>query len=410
MHQCGYLNSWRLFFSKIRVCLVAKYLWLLPILFFLNSHIILLKIYLIGCVLLTIWLWKTNALGPIPSLIKVSWGSLFYSAVVIVAGFILTSGGSGQDTIRYLYKILFVAGFMGACYLLIIRYGVGDFLRVLKACAIMGCLLSIGAFFIPHPSSFFEGERLLPIGLLHHPILGASVYGMVGVIGFYNMFVLKKTSRILLEAGLFCLCTVLIVLTQSRGPLLAYGVSLFSLVGYFLVYKPYAFKKERAVILWGIIGASFLAGLLINYLMDGVLLKILWAKGDSYRLQIWRETWISVERTFPWGAGYQEELAIKLTAKSTVNHPHNLFLSKLYREGLIGFALLLFMVSLAFQKMREIWRTPEGGLASILFIHGVLSCLTDTSSLWDGKNYEMILFFWFPLVFVASVEGEKKCP
>ncbi|HXF90744.1 MAG TPA: O-antigen ligase family protein [Candidatus Nitrosotenuis sp.] len=340
----------------------------------------------------------------IPQVIWVSWLSLLYSFGVILVSF----GGSGElrgpEIFRFFYKLSFLAGFIGITYWVLARFGSQLILTSLKVCAVIGGILSL----VLHSGQNFPGleGRLNPFGLLCHPILGGSVYGMVGLICFYQAF-LKKTSRqLLLNLGIFGLCSCVVFFTMSRGPLLSYGVSLGGVIGYHLLIHPQKVPRQMRFIFCGLMGLAVGLTVFMSYFADDFILISLWQKRESYRLYIWLEAWRYIQAVLPWGAGYKNELTIVLTEKAHVNHLHNLFLSKLYREGVVGIVFLITILSLSIQKMSKIWRTNLGGLASILFIHGVFSCVTDTSSFWDGKNFEMFLFFWFPLIFVASIRDD----
>lgn len=388
-------------FQEDKLSWISLYLLLMPFLFFTNYHHGPLKAYLAGCAIITLGLWRSGNLTDVSRIIWVSWLSLVYSFGVVLFSFCSQETISWQEVFRFFYKHIFLGGSIGVGYWVLRSYGVQSFLSSLKIGAVLGGILSI----IMHTGQNFPelNGRLYPFGLVQQPIFGASIYAMVGLICFYQIFEKKLIQQVILNLAVFCLSSFIVLLTMSRGPLLAYSLSLILVLGYFIYHCDKLTGRGRYI--WGIMAILGIGSVIfVMQLAKHANLLSLWTSRDSYRLQIWKETWSYIKDYFPWGVGFKKELSIVLTDIAQANHPHNLFLSKLYREGLIGLLFLLEILVLCILKINKVWRTHFGGLASLLFIHGILSCLTDTSTFWDGKNFEMILFFWFPILFIAAIK------
>ncbi len=397
------LNLWEYILINLRSHPTLIYLCLLPPLYLLNSHHGPLKGFFVGCAVLSFGLWKMGQMREVSTIISFAWLSLLYTFGVVLVSF--ASDLREPEAFRYFYKILFLSGFIGLSYEVVKRYGVQPFLLSLKICTLVAAIVSLLAFKMEWSSQALD--RLAPIGLLYHPILGASVYGMVGVMSCYRMLISIQTRQILFNGAIVALSFLVILSCLSRGPLVAYAAGILMVVGYFLFLQPQKISHKAHVVLWlgGISALIFIV--LMNYRTQGVLWSSIWERGDSYRFYIWKEICKHIKNNIFWGVGYKAEIWIPLSNNSSVNHPHNLFLSKFYREGLVGFSFLLVLMGLCGHKIMKVWRSEEGGLASILFVHGVLSCLTDTSAYWDGKNFEMFLFFWFPIIFLAGVKDDR---
>jgi hypothetical protein len=408
-----------------RLKLVASYLCLAPILFLLNKHHLPLKVFLLGCGILSLWLWRRGDFKRPSKVFQLALANLAFSFGIVVWSHLQdVSSLKFHDMWRYCYKIVYVAGFASLIYWVALNRALKPFFETLKVCAVIGALGAL-SFYSPRVSI-----RLELCGLAHHSILGASIYGAIGVLAFYDALSAKLRGAYFWNLAVFLICSGVVVLTMSRGPLFAYGLTVFLAALYHTYNAGRGLRKAPFLLLLSLFfGYSLLqVGLYLIMPQLRVLLgesENLWlmilkvivpirslASGDSYRLYIWWELLKDMKHHLFFGIGYAEILSIDLPgAHATVNHPHSLYVSKLCREGIVGFSMLLGLLVTAGRKaIHFLFRSVSdlGGLASLLFIHALLSCVADTSSLWDGKNLEMILFFWFPVMFLAGVDHDPK--
>lgn len=214
-----------------------------------------------------------------------------------------------------------------------------------------------------------------------HPILGAVIIGVP---------VLLAASRLLqrrsVKANAFALasCLGFILLTGSRGPILAIGGALTLFLG---------MVRPR---LLAIVAVAALVILCIVELLAPSVLATVWHaftdRGSSDRLIIWRLSLKAIE-TSPWvGLGPTARL-------NRVNEgfPHNLFLSTLFYAGVVGLVMLLTLLALV---GRIAWRQPRGvdrSMRIALLVYPMLAGMTDLSILIKGPA-PMWYMVWLPLI------------
>ena len=222
-----------------------------------------------------------------------------------------------------------------------------------------------------------------------HPILGAAIIGFVALLALGRML---AGRRVVLHGLAVALCLIFIVLTGSRGPLLAVLGAAVILVG----FARLRLLAAMAGIVALIAGAVWL--LHPPAVIDLVAHQI--ARGDSHRLDIIRVSLQAIARS-PWiGLGPNATLG-----RPGEDFPHNLFLSAVFYGGVIGLGLMLALFGFA---VVAAWRAPSRlaravGLALIAQV--VLVGMTDLSNIIKGPS-PMWYLFWLPLLL--SLDGSWR--
>jgi O-antigen ligase len=229
-----------------------------------------------------------------------------------------------------------------------------------------------------------------------HPILGASMLGTCAVLAASRVLAGRRAR---FEAITLLACLVFIVLTGSRGPLLAITVSLGLLT---------ALLQPRLLISVIVIGLFLVA---MAEFADPGLLAHAWARllerGWSSRLDIWQLALEEIARRPILGYGPSSRLD-----RATDNFPHDLFLSTIFYSGAIGLLLLLLLLALAAwaaYRQRDRVRRATG---LVLLVHLVLSGLTDLSQVTKGPG-PLWYIIWIPIILAlgsasgASVASRK---
>lgn len=310
---------------------------------------------------------------------------------VIFHSVLLTPQAAGAtDTIRHAcVNALFVAVMVVVHYhISLSRLRVG--LRILLLLLIITGVIAIMLFLMFDAGE--EGARLVGLGQNDHALLGANICATFTLAGM--MLLHPSMPRVRYDAALWwvalAITLVVMVLSQSRGPFLAFAVC----VAGGLLWLGY----WRLVICGAIVVGSVVADCAMYLAYDEHILPLaaLYERvGEalsrkSYRMELWGLAWRLIQAR-PWtGYGMQ---AIFPYGYAAVN-PHNLFISAWYYTGLGGFMLLVVMVIMA---VKEAWKarlSAQGFMAMLVVLHGVLACMTDQGQMMKSPAPLWWIFWW----------------
>lgn len=263
---------------------------------------------------------------------------------------------------------------------------------------------SITGLMMIDPDLFLE-TRVRGLGLMSHPIQGASIAAMFLAVG---LFLMTSWSQSLRGAALvLILVAVSIVwcfsaLTLSRGPLVALTLYLVVL-GIAICLRR---KGMRAI--FGLIAVfGFFVALI--HLLVGLpqLVDQLISRGASYRLEIWLAYLSYPPESILFGNGLgfdfrQTDAANALLSGSGLDiaHPHNLWLAAFSETGLIGVTfqagLLILPVVAGFRSKLPLHDKMHLqailGLFVLLTFSDEFTLLISVQAIW--------LFGWLPLILV----------
>jgi O-antigen ligase len=250
---------------------------------------------------------------------------------------------------------------------------------------IFGALANLVIVFARTAFAGIPDGRLTGWAETRHPILGAAMIGTCVLLAAGRLLAGRRRR---LEAVVALAGIAFIVLTGSRGPLLAIGLSLGLLM---LLLQPRLLVSAMVACGFGAAMVEF---------ADPDLLESAWSRmmerGWSNRLDIWRLAVQEIESR-PW-LGYGPSTNLD---RATDNFPHDLFLSTLFYSGIVGLALLLVVLALAtLASLRQ----PDGlrratGLA--LLLHLVVSGLTDLSQITKGPG-PLWFIIWVPIILALG--------
>jgi O-antigen ligase len=262
---------------------------------------------------------------------------------------------------------------------------------------IAGALVNTTIVFVRTAFTGIADGRLGGWAETRHPILGASMIGTCAILAAGRMLAGRRAR---FEAITVLACLVFIVLTGSRGPLLAITVSLGLLA---------ALLQPRLLISVIVIGLFLLV--MVEFADPGIL-DHAWARllerGWSSRLDIWQLALEEIARRPILGYGPSTRLN-----RATDNFPHDLFLSTIFYSGAIGLVLLLLLLALA---ARAAYRQPDHvrrATGIVLLVHLILSGLTDLSQVTKGPG-PLWYIIWVPIILAlgpaSSARGEPRTP
>ena len=223
-------------------------------------------------------------------------------------------------------------------------------------------------------------------GVTSHPILGASVMAICFLAAICRA--LEETRWRAAHWAAAALMLVFILLTESRGPLLAAGIATLFL----FAAGPWRWRALGSVALGA--GAWFLLPAQVKHHHE-VLLA---ARGASHRFEIWDRTLEMVGEHPLFGNGLAANLDLP-----GMTFPHDLYLSVLFYSGAVGLALF---IALAGVVTLRLWRSRtaagQGWLwMAALWINTLLSGLTDLGQIVKGPG-PIWFIVWLPVGLILA--------
>jgi O-antigen ligase len=383
-------------------------------------------------VLFLIWLLLT-VLGPHQDLYKIFFHGIVIPAILVLLFF-------GQARINWRDPLLLTALILAAYssittffvgegplsdHIRAFRWGVETFFCLLayylwlpavlarplwwgRNFILLALLGAAGGFLLIVTGLHPEG-RLTGLGALHNPIQASSILLIYLAIGHFLIFMRhaspdvpadKTAIWLLILSGVAV--TIFVLMSQSRGPIIAMAI--------FLVYVGCWSLLRNSLLITGMVllGA---AGLVIGVLAAVYGLdhyhELLLLRGSSYRFDIWQGYLLYPPDSLIFGFGAGTDPAHTVVAKEfwipsqlPVTHAHNIWLGTLVRNGIIGLGLLFIIAVLL---LKNAFTGPgnhrkRAGLMMLLLLVFLLT-LTGSHTLISSAK-AIWLFGWLPLLFV----------
>ncbi|MDO6746350.1 O-antigen ligase family protein [Gilvimarinus sp. 1_MG-2023] len=263
----------------------------------------------------------------------------------------------------------------------------------------------------------FNG-RLSGLGALHNPVQAASVLLVYFALGHFLMTRSSAAERWdhRLLIATFIAMVLSIVLSGSRAPLgalVCYGTFVGTL---HLVRGPRA-----GLIIPTLVGLAIISIALFLLRGPDGLSELLFERGFSYRLEIWKGYMLHPPESWWWGFGAGTSPENTPAAEHywipnniPVFHPHNLYLGTLVETGLIGAACLFGVFGLV---LRAIVKSAAPSIAKwhLVGIVALVVLLTLTSGHTAISSIKAIwLYFWLPMIFIwfwgRQEDGSRNGP
>lgn len=253
-------------------------------------------------------------------------------------------------------------------------------------------LLAVFAAATLGPLSF--GRRFGGFGLTDHPVVGATLYGFALLVAAFELLP-RATGlrRRLAWLAVIALCAALMLLSGSRGPLIALAAALA--VGFAMADRRIALA----------IAALVVAGIGAGALFEFYPIEIIYQRAQSGHFEVWRQTLAAiVER--PWlGHGSLVDIDF-MTRYGPRRSPHDLLLANQLYGGLPATLLLGALLLLA---TRQAWLAQREGqpIYLVLLVFGLVASLFDTRSLVQNLGREWITL-WLPIALLAARESSPQ--
>lgn len=249
---------------------------------------------------------------------------------------------------------------------------------------------------------FLTSIRLVPFGFARHEILGASLYGMIGLISLHSMFITNNLLYKLFYSSLSILILILILLTFSRGPIIAYGLCCVAtiIIDSQNHYKTFIYLFITLILLTvTLFVISLYTDIILTYLSHLI------DRGTSFRIVLWKLTISKIIDKPILGYGIRNIFISEVPGGYS---PHNVYLSTAYYFGIPTLLMLItIMVKSIAKPLLNIEKGCYAKLIIILFLHAILSTMTDHGQLARG-NTPIWVIFWLPICMALAYNNKQE--
>ncbi len=247
-----------------------------------------------------------------------------------------------------------------------------------------GMLLASLLFMEPQAPHWRLGDGTVFRRSLH----ASHFFGCFAAYGIVRCYQQPDWRRALPHLIGVLLCSGFVFSTESRGTI--GSLVLIALLVSGLWYRRW--KDVLAILI--VVGV----GTVLSY-------EALMARGTSYRLEIWQQTWPIVQANFWGGIGLGVPLDVPYGGTFIAPHAHNLYLDLLARSGVVGLLLLLPIVLLVGWRALKPTREEQAYLAMTVFF--LLCMLTDVHKPINSPA-PVFVIFWLPLTALLVTLSRQR--
>lgn len=244
-----------------------------------------------------------------------------------------------------------------------------------------------------------DGLRLEGFGRAENSVMLALFTAVACLlVTFPDKEIFHLFKKIWVRLALLAVLFPVLVLTMSRGPLLAFLISVVVICFFKKKYLPVL------IAVGGVVTVGFIA-----FLLDVPIDKVI-ERGTSGRNHIWQQAITLIQEKVLFGHGVATKHLYDVPYKETVlqmPHAHSLYFSVLIQGGIINLGLLLATYWFAF-KAALVDLIHEKRSSSFIFLSmGALVGLTD----FGGFNTNLggaWLVFWMPIGYLLAVNLRNR--
>lgn len=229
-------------------------------------------------------------------------------------------------------------------------------------------------------------------------VIDLGGYMAVGL--FCGIIFIRETGKNWLYL-IFPVLLVSLLLTQSRGPLIAF-IAAFVLL--FIVNPSYKIKH----IFYGIaIIAAIMALIFLTNFHHIFIDRIESSYQQSFiRFGIWKHALEVASEKPIFGWGYDKNLVFVNSIGQNISTTHTIYLSSFLKGGIVGFTLFMCVIGYGLLQLRKHVRIQQKTEASI-FIFSLIYYMTQGMFI-IGNPQEFWFLFWFPLAIVLSIPIQEN--
>ncbi|WP_339465358.1 O-antigen ligase family protein [Pseudomonas sp. EA_65y_Pfl2_P74] len=317
---------------------------------------------------------------------------IFIAAIVFVAWALLSLawGPSGEPFDGKLKPPLHTLLLFVGCYLLV-RYR-SDILQPLLFTAALVALIATTFFLFTFARVYEPGMRLIGGGAFDNPLLSSHLFGFFSAYWLSVTMICKRRQMMWLSVPAMAIMFIAVVGTGSRTPLVALTLAALWL----------------CLICWnrrslGLLAALFLSGAAVLTVFSQMIIE----RGDSYRLEIWRQVLLKVAE-HPWiGHGYSASLSVDPGLGVNFEEPHSFVLGVLYYVGIFGLLPWLFFQAWGLLSSWRLRVQPLFIIASTWLVFGIGAGLTEGGGIISRPKEHWFLL-WIPLALIAALSINQR--
>lgn len=225
-------------------------------------------------------------------------------------------------------------------------------------------------------------DRVVGTALVNHPILGAQMFCVMGILLLY----LRRHLPRWLQGGVWWIgllgYAAFLAFSQSKGPWVAALLVL-------LVSPLWSGRRWQWLL--------SLAGIVVVALLLGYFPELVLQRGLSYRPELIEQALLKIEAS-PWrglGFGTPYSLPVDVLHRS-FEHAHNIYLHIAVVLGLPGLVAWLMLQGLALMTAWRARETSQGRMLCTLLCFAMLALFTDGVGPWVKPREEWFCL-WLPL-------------
>jgi O-antigen ligase len=342
---------------------------------------------------------------------KVDLRSLFSSRTFLLVAIYLVymfctlfwSGSFGMsDLSKYGRRVMYILIFIGVTIHLTRSYSTFiQRLLVLLCCT--GSIVAVATIVLYYRQHPFPSTRLLGYGLLHNPFKASSLYGIIAIACMYFVLQQRTVKMQLLYVGLLVTSLSYMLLAQSRGPLLAFVVSMLAwqLSAWLLQGERHLNHRNKLLVVLVLISVVISALVIFNpeYFNLSFLTRI----SSRHRLEMWEQLLVRIKDA-PWlGHGLTADARTTTSDGFLYIHPHSVYVGTLLYGGIVGLSLVVSIVISALWQGFKRLGTPINLTSATMVLYGAL-CIGPNGNMLIHHVKPFWLFFWFPLALVVASE------
>jgi O-antigen ligase len=247
----------------------------------------------------------------------------------------------------------------------------------------------VGIFMSDHDLTVFMNSRFSFFDIggrgYKNQIDSAIVIGLPIIAAWY-FFPGKKYHVKLMLIVTIMLCTILMFVTKSRGPILAVATTLLCIALY---------RRERSDFLLLFIFA-ILTGVILLFSSNLTSIIINRVGDENYRFFIWHESLRLFMDHWLLGQGYGTSAEVMLSQGGSVEHAHNTIIEVFRVGGIVGGVLFVFMLG---SMLRFTYVHSGNRFFLFWLLFGVL-CMATTGRLPLVKPTLIDFFVFWPPLFL----------
>jgi O-antigen ligase len=251
--------------------------------------------------------------------------------------------------------------------------------------------------------------RIAGVGILWHTIQASSILLVLWTLGLtlFSLAPDRQVKDFALVLISLAIVLIVIVLSQSRGPLLVAGITMLPAGLLFIFLLP---KKHRLIPLVTV-GVLIVSVASFFWSRQGLLsayADLLAARGLSFRPEIWSAVIDQSSSTWLFGIGSATRLPDSPAGQVLLEqtglvfaHTHNLLLEVFYAGGIIALVLLVLAMVFLMHKLM-VMPVPLKVKVSGICLLGVILMVnfTDTVHPLSSPGPDWVLL-WLPMVFLV---------